>query len=242
MLGSGTVGKSRKLFAIVANHGFCVNAETYLDSWPALDSVFDRMISSFTVSRATWQERMEDARRLAARASEYTVATPSGVFVFYNNPQPFCYMYAIPGDWVAAPEPNAYRSRDGSAFVGVLFPLRRDLEKSPGRTLAERALNGITRRNQEALGQTLTVRIVPFESSRSGTWKWTAAPVAQRDRDIELPTKIVVDIGPARVAEITVVGTADDDALARLIVDRLSTTSERQCYWSTLESLLKGGR
>ena len=165
--------------------------------------------------------------------------TPSGVFVFYNNPQPFCYMYEIPGDWVAAREPNAHRSRDGNAFVGVLFPLRRDLERLPGRTLAERALNGITRRYQEGLGQALTVRIVPFESSRSGTWKWTAAPIVQRDRDITLPTKIVVDVGPAGVAEITVTGTADDDALARLVVDRLRTTPERQCYWSTLESMLK---
>ena len=242
VLGTGTVGKSRKRFAIVGHRGFCVNAETHLDSWPALDAVFDRMISSFSVSAPTWQERMEDARRLAKGASEYTLATPSGVFVFYNNPQPFCYMYAIPGDWVAAPEPSAHRSRDGNAFVGVLFRLRRELEGLPGKTLAERALNDITRRNQEAVGHTLTVRIVPFKSSRSGAWEWTAASIAQRDRDLTLPRKIVVDIGSAGVAEITVIGTPDDAALARAIVDRLSTTSDRQCYWSTLESMLKGER
>ena len=48
VLGVGTVGKSRKLYAIVDGTGFVINAETYLDSWPAMESYFERIIRSFT--------------------------------------------------------------------------------------------------------------------------------------------------------------------------------------------------
>ena len=48
VLGVGTVGKSRKVCAVVEGRGLCVNAETYLDSWSAMEPHFDRMLRSFT--------------------------------------------------------------------------------------------------------------------------------------------------------------------------------------------------
>jgi hypothetical protein len=48
VLGVGTVGKSRKICAVVEGRGLCVNAETYLDSWSAMETYFDRMLRSFT--------------------------------------------------------------------------------------------------------------------------------------------------------------------------------------------------
>ena len=241
VLGVEPAGRSRKIFAIVANRGFAVNAETFSDAWPSFEADFDRLLASFTVAPPTWQSRLEDAKRLASDGAEYTVTTGSGLHVFYNNSQPLCYAYTIPGDWVAAPEPSAYRSPDGKAFVGVRFLRREDLQTYSGRTSAERALNGITRRYEEGLGQQLTVQAVPFESSRPGTWKWTAAPIQQRGREITLTTKFVVPVDRDAVAEITITATGDDDALARRIIEALRTTTDRQCYWRALEKLLKGG-
>lgn len=49
VLGTGTVGKSRKLFVLRGDRGFEVNAETYLDSFPSLAPYFERIIHSFGV-------------------------------------------------------------------------------------------------------------------------------------------------------------------------------------------------
>lgn len=49
VLGTGTVGKSRKIFVLIGERGFLINAETYLDSFPTLEPYFDRIIKSFTV-------------------------------------------------------------------------------------------------------------------------------------------------------------------------------------------------
>ena len=49
LLGTGVVGKSRKIFALREGRAFTIDAETYLDAWPRLEVYFDRMINSFTV-------------------------------------------------------------------------------------------------------------------------------------------------------------------------------------------------
>jgi len=196
-----------------------------------------------------WQKQMDEARRLAAAGYNYVLAVrprqadargTGGVYVFYNNPNPFCYTYMIPGDWVSAREPNAYRSKDGRAFAGVLFWLPENLEGVEGATLVERARNFITREHEKALGQPLVgVEFKPFQSSRPGTWRWRVAPVTQGGRRVEFPAKIVVDLSPAAVAQVTVSGTGDDDGLARKVVDSLQMTTNPECYWSLLERMLK---
>jgi hypothetical protein len=196
-----------------------------------------------------WQQQMEQARRLAAAGHNYVlVVRPTreeaggtgGVWVFYNNPSPFCYTYMIPGDWVAAREPNAYRSKDGRAFAGVLFLLPEDLEGVEGATLVERARTFITLEHQKALGHPLpSVELKRFESARSGTWKWAAEPLTQGDRQIVFPPKIIVDLSPDAVVQITVAGAPDNDGVARRIIESLRTTSDPECYWQLLENMLK---
>ena len=163
-----------------------------------------------------------------------------GVHVFYNNPRPFCYMYMIPGNWVEAREPNAYLSEDGQAFVGVLFFLAKDLEGLKGATLVERAQTLITGQHEEALGQKLSgVELVRFDSTRPGTWKWQAAPVKHGARLIKFPTKVIVDLSPNAVVQITVDCTSNNDGLARRIIETLRTTADPECYWPVLERMLK---
>lgn len=205
--------------------------------------------SPATTPRPAWQQQMDQARRHAAAGNNYVLmvtplqavaSLPGGVYVFYNNPLPFCYTYMIPGNWVAAREANAYRSKDGRAFAGVLFGLPRELDGLEGATLVERARTFVTRQHEKALGQKLEgVELVAFESARPGTWKWKAAPVTQRDRLIEFPTKVIVDLSPDAVVLITVSGTPDDEAVARGIIERLGTTSDAECYWPALERMLK---
>ena len=240
VLGVKPAGKSRKVFVIAGHRGFVVNAETYLDAWPSFEAAFDRIISSFKVAPPTWQSRMQDARQLAEDGVAYSITTATGVAVFHNNARPVCYAYTIPGDWVAAPEPSAYNSPDGKAFVGFLAMRDEDLREYPGKTPAERVLNGTTRRYEADLGQKLNVQSVPLTGSRVA-WKWTAAPVVQRDREMTLPAKFVIELDRGAVAALTIGGTADDDGLARRIIESLKTTTARSCYWSDLERLLKGG-
>jgi hypothetical protein len=241
VLGVKPAGKSRKVFVVAGHRGFVVNAETYLDAWPSFDAAFDRMISSFKIAPSTWQSRMEDARLLAGDGLAYSITTAAGVEVFQNNARPVCYAYTIPGDWVAAPEPSAYRSPDGKAFAGVLVVRDEDLREYPGRTPAERLLNGTTRRYESGLGQKLNVQTVPLTGFRASAWKWTAAPVVQGGREITLPAKFVIELDRGAAAELTISGTADDDDLARRIIESLKTTTARSCFWSDLERLLKGG-
>jgi hypothetical protein len=81
---------------------------------------------------------------LAIRPLRDEARKTGGIWVFYNNPHPFCYTYMIPGDWVAARKPNAYCSRDGRALADVQFWPPRDLEGMGGETRVERAKNFIT--------------------------------------------------------------------------------------------------
>ena len=187
-----------------------------------------------------WQQRMEQARSGAAAGNAFTLRGPSGILTVYNNPRPFCYMYLIPGDWVEAREPGLYRSRDGKAFVGLLFRLAREFEGVAGATLVERAANAATREHEKALGKPLTgAGIAPFESARPGTWKWTATPVREGVVLSGVAPKVFVDLSPEAIVQITAFGTSDDDGLARRIIESLKTTSDPQCYWGELERELK---
>jgi len=190
--------------------------------------------------RPTWQQRMDEARREAAAGNTKVLRGPSGVLAMYNNPQPFCYRYMIPGDWVEAEEPGLYRSRHGKASAGVAFRLTREFESARGATLVERAATVITREHEKAMGRALAgVALTPFESARPSTWKWTAASSVQGNTLSGVAPKVLVDLSPEAVAQITVFGTPDDDGLTRTIIESLKTTSDPQCYWAELERELK---
>ena len=187
------------------------------------------------------QEMMNRARLAAKQGEEYILnVRGGGVFVFYNNSNPLCYTYRIPGEWSASPEERAWRSKDGRQFVGVLFTRSKDLKGFDAGTLVERAGASISRGYETASKRSLTgVRLAAFESALPGTWKWTADPVRQGDQEIRIPTKIIVDFSPDAVAVLTVAGTADDDGLALRILSTLRTTKESECYFPVLDASLK---
>jgi len=190
--------------------------------------------------RPTWQQKMDEARREAAAGNTKVLRGPSGVLAMYNNPRPFCYRYMIPGDWVEAEEPGLYRSRHVKASAGVAFRLAQEFEGARGATLLERAATVITREHEKTLGRALAgVALTPFESVRPNTWKWMAASSVQGNTLSGVAPKVLVDLSPEAVAQITVFGTPDDDGLARSIIESLKTTSDPQCYWAELEYELR---
>lgn len=200
------------------------------------------VLTSAGAQRPRWQQLMERARQGAAAGYTYEIIGPDAVFVFYNNPAPLCYTYMIPGSWKADKEPIAFRSKDGRGFVGMLLFSARTLEGVEGGNLLERARTRVTRDHEETLGQPLTgVELVQFESARPGTWKWKAAPVRRGELELGFGAKILVDLSPDAVVQISAAGTRDDDGLARRIIENLRTTSNPECYWPLLESTLKAG-
>jgi hypothetical protein len=199
------------------------------------------VLLSTTSQAPAWKRAMEQARRAARAGNSFALAGPSAVIVFYNNPRPFCYTYMIPGSWVAAgEEPNLYRSTDGRSLAGVLFRLPGELQGFEGTTMVERAKRFITQEHEKALGRKLSgVELAPFESVRPGTWKWTATPLMRGDQRIAFGTKIIVDLSPDAIAQITVSGRPDDDDMARRVIETLRTTKDAECYWPLLERVLK---
>ena len=191
-----------------------------------------------------WQQKMDRARRMAADGIEQIIVNPpsgasndaGSVVAFYNNPRPFCYTYMIPGEWIYKPKEDVYYSKDGRSIVGVGFWLPQRLEGVDGATLVEKALNNITKdysiKNRRSL---VGVEFIPFESAPPGTWQWRAGPIIDGAVRIEFPMKLVVDLSPDAIMEITIGRFADDAQLARQIIESLRTTKELECYLPILE-------
>jgi len=194
------------------------------------------------------QEEMDQARQAAARGESTSVViragansaanVASGVYVFYNNPRPFCYAYVIPGEWYPV-SGGLLRSKDGRSLAGLTFRAPREIERMAGATVIERGRNAAVAQLERDMHQALTdVALKPFESARPGTWQLTAGPIRARDgRQFPFPLYVLVDLSPHTVAEVNVSGTADDEGLARRIVESLRTTTEPACYIADLEAL-----
>ena len=199
----------------------------------------------------SWQAKMESERRDAAagNVSVFTVTPRSGldsswvpgVHVFYNAPQPFCYAYVFPGDSTPLRSKPGVRSNDSSAIAGVTFLPPRSIGGAEGATLIERARNIAVRQHERSLRQTLgAVEVVPFESSRPGTWLLKAAPIAlPNGQRANFPLHVMLELSPHTVAEINVHGTEDDAAVARRIIESIRTTTDAGCYFADLERLFK---
>jgi hypothetical protein len=209
-------------------------------------------LASFaTIAQQTkWQQSMEEARRAAARGvANVLILGPRhalgpewevGAYVFHNNPRPYCYAYVIPGEWHAG-ERAFLRSKDGRTLAGVTFRPPSQLERMAGATMLERARNAAVAQLERDFHQPMTdVELLPFESARSGTWLMKAGPVLTRDgRREPFPLYILVDLPPHTVAEVNVLGSEDNEGLARRIIEKIRTTSDPGCYWADLERMYK---
>lgn len=200
----------------------------------------------------TWQQKVEESMKESRRAAANGEAevfsigggspwTP-GTYVYNNSPRPFCYAFTIPGAWDAVRNrPGVFRSKDGRSSAGVTFLPPRRLEGVEGANLVERARNYAVRQLEREFRQSLAnVELVPFESTRLGTWQLKAAPLVAPDgRTMPFPMYIIVDFSPHTVAEINVMGIGDHAQLAHQVIESLKTTTEPACYLADLERLYK---
>jgi len=156
-------------------------------------------------------------------------------YYFNNNAKRLSYTYKIPGKWKPSQESALLVSEDGRAFVGVMLYSTKELEGYEGNDLLTRTSNLITKNYQQKIGKSpASKKLVSFSSPRSGTMKWSASwhSVGKDGRPVELRTdKVLWEISPGWVAQITVNGTSDDDGLARGILETLNATSKPEGYW-----------
>ena len=201
---------------------------------------------------ASWQQQLEEDRRSAANGEITTLVIrpgtklaakwPAGVYVFYNNPRPFCYAYTVPGEWYPLPG-GTLRSKNGGSMA-VTFRPPSALKNAVGTTMLEQARNVAIHQIERDLHQTVAgAQLIPFESPRQGTWQLKAAPLVGRDgRTVPFPLYILVDLSPHTFAEVNVVGTGDDENMARRIIGDLRTTSDSECYFPELERMYKSSQ
>jgi hypothetical protein len=166
------------------------------------------------------------------------VKFPGGSFyttTFFNyDATRLCYMYEVSGDWRPAGEQGLLRSSDGRELAGVLLWSESDLAHFEGPDLISRAAKRITQEYEKRQGRPLTdVQLIPFESIiRVGAMKWLASWPGEYAGKAALlkASKVLVEIAPAWIAQITVAGTQDDDRLAKKILEALDTSSDPNCY------------
>ena len=190
---------------------------------------------------------MDRARAAAEAGEEFVITATSqttdredlGVHVFFNHPEPFCYTYMIPGEWISGSVPKSYTTMDGKGFAGVLFWSQDDLESVEGSSLLNRAQNSITQSYENLLKEELKdVSLEPFESAHPDAWRYSTAPIKKGDATLGLGVKILIDLNPETVVAVSVSGTEDDAALARKIIKSLETGTHPGCYLPRLEQLL----
>ncbi|MGH7357115.1 MAG: hypothetical protein ACRELS_21365 [Candidatus Rokuibacteriota bacterium] len=102
--------------------------------------------------------------------------------------------------------------------------------------LVGRAAQFVTALYEKAYGVPLTgVELVAFDSAVPGAVKWRADPVTRGDHRMTASTKILVELPPGWVAQIT----TDTDARARELLASLRTTTDAACFWHQLREMYR---
>jgi hypothetical protein len=170
--------------------------------------------------------------------SEVLVSFPekSEAFYFNNDKTRLCYSFKVLGKWQPSEESALLLSLDGRSQAGVKLYSAAELKDFDGADLVTRATRLITQDYEKALGRKLTnVKITPFETEKHKGIKWTASWPGPR-RGVEMKaSKVFVELASGWVAQITANGTGDDDALTRLILESLNTTSHPEGYWPIIK-------
>ncbi|HEU5319300.1 MAG TPA: hypothetical protein VFX28_00765, partial [Methylomirabilota bacterium] len=165
---------------------------------------------------------------------EIVVTTPETLFYFNNDSRRLCYTFTVPGRWTLGRQIGALRSENGKAFVGVVFTPERAPD-SP----ALRAAHDLTASYERGLGRPLTeVEISPADELFPGAVRWRAGDrVTMRGIQGTLSPTLFVPFQPGWVAQVTVGGTTDDDAVTRQVLGTLGTTDHPQCYWPLIRRI-----
>ena len=146
-----------------------------------------------------------------------------------------CFSLQIPGNWVPGEDSGSYISPDRKQFVRVMPVDVKDLKNAKGNTLIEKEGELLVRIHEKAFHQKLTgVMLAPFSTRVQGTWKWFAAPVREKNREVPVAPRYLVDRGPEGIIVVEIDGTPDNDALAQNIFATLKASNDQPCPMSQL--------
>lgn len=154
-------------------------------------------------------------------------------FYFNNDSGRLCHRYKISGVWSPTGQKGLLQSMDGRQRAGVALYSPKDLSGENGPAAITRASNLLAAGYEATFGRIEAKRLAAFQSSRPGSMKWTSishVDVGGRRERVEAE-KVLVEIVPGWVAQISASGTSNDVQLFRDIIDTLSATSAIECYW-----------
>lgn len=149
---------------------------------------------------------------------------------FGNDVSRLCITYQIPGLWYAGPEPGMVQSADGSTRVGVLTFSEADLAEVEGGDLIERAAASTAKGYGSLDGVKIEkTELKSFKCKRAGVKKWVMKGTVEwkGERRRMDAMKLFCEITPGWVAQVT----ANDEDLARAIIESIGTASAPDCYW-----------
>ena len=183
------------------------------------------------------------ARRASgvAHGRDEVVARADGrTYYFNNNPDPFCFAFDIPGEWRFGRQRAVLRRSDEQALVGVAFVHGREFGGLQGEALITRLLESWTRDSEAEFGRPLTWTIAPFEAGRAAI-VWQADWVTVDGRRVKPLTKVATQFPDGWVTVVSV-GAPDWEALARHVLDALTTSTGPDCYWPVIRTRFGDGR
>jgi hypothetical protein len=177
---------------------------------------------------------------VAYRGSQVVARADGRTYYFNNAPEPICFAFDVPGDWRLGRQRAVLLRSDEQALVGVVFVHARDFAGLQGQAVITRLLESWTRDSQAEFGRPLTWTIAPFEAARPAV-VWQADWVTVGGRRVKPLTKVATEFPDGSVAVVSV-GAPDWEAIARHVLDVLTTTTRRDCYWRVIRKRFGDGR
>lgn len=115
-------------------------------------------------------------------------------------------------------------------------------------SLVDRAAARLAAQGEKGFGGKLSkIQLVPFKSSVPGTMKWKSATLERAGRRINVvmtSTEVLAEFPQGWVLIVEVVGTSDNDGIARHILKTLRTSvapGDSNCVWSLFQGVLNAG-
>jgi len=150
-------------------------------------------------------------------------------YYFSNDPAPFCFAFDVPGEWRFGRQRAVLRRSDEQALVGVSFVHGRDLGGLAPDAVITRLLETWTRDSEKEFGRRLSWTVSPFQA-RYAAIVWQADWVTVEGRRVRPLARIAARLPEGWVTVVSV-GAPDWEALARHVLDVLTTSTDPDCYW-----------
>ncbi|MGB7563327.1 MAG: hypothetical protein WBM08_01105 [Prochlorococcaceae cyanobacterium] len=163
-----------------------------------------------------------------------------GIFVFYNNPVPFCYSYRLPSGWTSGQSVQFYRTTTGSDSLGVALLDHRIVAGFKGTDLIGRVAEFLATGYELRLPSLdrISATLTPFTNSSPRAWRFSMKPYEENGERIGIAPTYLVET-PYKAIFVLTIGSNNSDSIAREIIASLRTTRTPSCYLGQVKRLLK---